>query len=207
MLTKKPPKPHFRADPTRQKIIDAARQLFVRQGFSGTAIGKIAKLANINHSLIFHHFTNKEGLWLAVKQHIVDEAAKKSPTLPDTNRSFHDFLHTLLTCMINFYRDHPDIVYLINWQRLEASQNHGFYIKNTKEASKWISAFQHYQQQGDISRDLDLAFIITMLSSIVSSASMDPYESISNDKSQAAYIDFCVERLIIAFRPKKKEYQ
>lgn len=190
-------KPCLRGDPTRDKIICAARTLFVQQGYSGTAVSSIATRANINHSLIFHHFGNKQGLWIAVKQHIVDEAAHQSPTLPDTNRPFKDFLHGLLTRMIDFYHKHPDIVYLINWQRLESSQNRRFYVKNTTENQKWVTAFKHYQQQGDINKHVNLTHLTTMVSSIVSSASMDPYESLNNDKRLADYITFCVQRLLL----------
>src|SRR3990167_6437866 len=82
------PSPHLRADPTRTKILKAARKLFVESGFAGTSMGKIATKANINHSLIFHRFGSKEGLWKAVKQSIVEEANKLSPTLPELNQSF-----------------------------------------------------------------------------------------------------------------------
>jgi len=45
---------------TDYKILVSARELFVKHGFSGTSMGKIAMKANVNHSLIFHHFGNKQ---------------------------------------------------------------------------------------------------------------------------------------------------
>ena len=42
-------------------IINAARTCFVEKGFAGTSISAIAKKAQINQSLIDHHFGNKTG--------------------------------------------------------------------------------------------------------------------------------------------------
>lgn len=106
---------------TKEKILLTARKLFVEYGFAGTSMGQIAKLAQVNHSLIFHHFENKEKLWLAVKQNIVKEKNQQSKMLPPTDQPFHDFLYTLVIKSIKFYRDHPDIMRMISWQRLERS--------------------------------------------------------------------------------------
>jgi AcrR family transcriptional regulator len=55
------------ADTTRKKILDAARKLFVKNGFAGTSISDIAGLAKINQSLIYHHFRDKQELWKGLK--------------------------------------------------------------------------------------------------------------------------------------------
>ncbi|MES2273652.1 MAG: TetR family transcriptional regulator [Chlamydiota bacterium] len=39
--------PQLRADPTRAKILKAARKLFVEKGFAGTSMGKIAEKASL----------------------------------------------------------------------------------------------------------------------------------------------------------------
>src|ERR1700722_14549753 len=108
---------------TKEKILEAARQLFVEHGFSGTSMGKIAKLAQVNHSLIFHHFGNKEKLWLEVKQSIARDANQRSKMLPEAKTPFKNFLRGLITKSINFYQDNPDIIRMINWQRLESDKD------------------------------------------------------------------------------------
>mgnify|MGYP002789645991 CR=1 FL=1 len=61
------------ADPTRAAIINAARHCFAQKGFAGSSISYIAKQAEINQSLIYHHFGNKRDLWIAVKVQILDD--------------------------------------------------------------------------------------------------------------------------------------
>ena len=59
------------ADPTAQRILLAATDLFIEQGFAAASIIKIAKAAAVTQSLIFHHFRNKANLWMLSKQYFV----------------------------------------------------------------------------------------------------------------------------------------
>lgn len=192
--------PHFRADPTRAKILKAARKLFVEFGFAGTSMGKIAEKAGINHSLIFHHFGNKEGLWKAVKQSIVEESNKLTPTLPGLNQSFHDFLKQLFIQNISFYRNNPDIIRMISWQRLEYKHKKEIGISISAESNAWLAALKHYQDKGDIHARLKLEFVLTYILSIISSTAMDPNVFIKQDNDFDNYIHFAVDRLLDGLR-------
>ncbi len=184
---------------TCDKILVSARKIFVEQGFAGASMANIAKLAEVTHSLIFHHFGNKENLWRAVKQNIAQDSEQQSKTLPSTNLPFAAFLRELIINSISFYRNNPDIMRMINWQRLEYNTDQNIGITLSAESQAWIAAFKHYQQKGDINSKLKIEFIVTLLLSIVSSAALDQNIFISNEKSQQAYIDFCVAHLQKAF--------
>jgi len=47
---------------TRQRILDAARDLFVENGYDATSMRAIAKRIEYTPTAIYHHFENKEGL-------------------------------------------------------------------------------------------------------------------------------------------------
>ena len=51
---------------TRQRIINAAVELFAAQGVTETTTKAVAKLAKVNEVTLFRHFGNKHGLLLAV---------------------------------------------------------------------------------------------------------------------------------------------
>lgn len=51
---------------TRQRIINAAVELFTAQGVTETTTKAVAKLAKVNEVTLFRHFGNKHGLLLAV---------------------------------------------------------------------------------------------------------------------------------------------
>jgi AcrR family transcriptional regulator len=52
--------------PARQRLIQAALELFTAQGVSGTTTKQIAEKAEVNEVTLFRHFGNKHGLLLAV---------------------------------------------------------------------------------------------------------------------------------------------
>lgn len=183
---------------TKEKILSAARALFVENGFAGTSMGKIAKLAGVNHSLLFHYFGNKENLWLAVKQSIAKDADHRSKMLPDTHLSFQNFLHELIIKSIQFYRENPDIIRMINWQRLEYSSEHKIGVTVSNEVQSWIDAFNYYKGKGEINTELKSEFILTLILSIVSSAALDQNIFINDEVAKKNYIDFCVDCLLKA---------
>jgi AcrR family transcriptional regulator len=51
---------------TRQRILDAARDLFWRQGYTATGIAQILKAADANSGSLYYFFPTKEDLLLAV---------------------------------------------------------------------------------------------------------------------------------------------
>ena len=54
------------AEVAREAILEAAEEVFAREGFAGARIDAIGAEAGYNKSLIFHYFGGKEGLYRAV---------------------------------------------------------------------------------------------------------------------------------------------
>lgn len=62
---------------TRARLLDAALELFARQGFSGTSIREIAEAVGIRDSAIYSHFDSKQALYEALLE-------RAGPGLPRT---------------------------------------------------------------------------------------------------------------------------
>ncbi len=50
----------------KEKILEAALELFAQEGYKATSTSKVAKRASVSEGLIFRHFNNKEGLLEAI---------------------------------------------------------------------------------------------------------------------------------------------
>ncbi len=59
---------------TKLRILDAAVDSFGAGGFSGTSSQTIARAAGVTPATVYHHFVNKQQLYLAAFQHSVDIA-------------------------------------------------------------------------------------------------------------------------------------
>lgn len=55
-----------RGERTRAEIVQAAHQLFLRQGYHGTSMRQIAAVAGIALGGIYNHFASKEDIFIAV---------------------------------------------------------------------------------------------------------------------------------------------
>lgn len=185
---------------TKQKILDAALNLFTQHGFAGTSMGKIAKQAGVNHSLLFHHFGNKVNLWVEVKQYIVERATQSMAIVPSTSLSFSEFLHDLFTNMLSFYANHPEIRQMIYWQRIENTGDTPIQIGMTRESDTWLDAFKHYQQQGDIAAQIPPEFAVTFVISLISGIGIDPIRYVDTNEAKQHYVDFCVDRTVFALQ-------
>lgn len=61
----------------KERILNAALQLFAKEGFAATSTSKVANEAGVSEGLIFRHFKNKEGLLQA----ILDNGAERGKAL------------------------------------------------------------------------------------------------------------------------------
>jgi AcrR family transcriptional regulator len=61
------------ATDTRQRLIDAAVELFTRHSFAGTSLQMIADELGFTKAAIYHHFRTREQLLAAVLEPMLDE--------------------------------------------------------------------------------------------------------------------------------------
>lgn len=184
---------------TRERLISIARDLFVANGFTGTSMTQIAAKADVNHSLLFHHFGSKLNLWLDVKDLIIEEGKKVSIILPSTEQSLSLFLKELMKNTISFFQNNPDIVRMMNWQRLEKATDQDIDFNIAQESKNWISAARHYQSTGEIDPTIKPEFAITMVLAIATSIATDPNIFAEDKEKKEEYIEFCVNRITKSF--------
>jgi AcrR family transcriptional regulator len=60
---------------TRNRLIDAARDLFGARGYEGTSIEAVLQSAGVARGALYHHFATKEALFDAVLDHVVADIA------------------------------------------------------------------------------------------------------------------------------------
>ncbi len=103
----------------RERLIEAAAEIFAQVGFAGASVGEIARVAGVTQPLVNHHFGTKKGLWQAVVdarftalQTALDAVETRSADLPE-----HERLRALLYEFVVFTGRHPTLSRML---RLEA---------------------------------------------------------------------------------------
>ena len=99
---------------TRARLLAAARREFAAFGIAGARVDRIAADAASNKAQIYHYFGSKEQLFDAVFTAVVDELVHELPLDVDD-------LPGYAARLAEHYEQHPDVLRLVTWQRLERS--------------------------------------------------------------------------------------
>jgi AcrR family transcriptional regulator len=67
-------------DARRRQILTGARTCFARHGYEGATVRRLEDAIGLSRGAIFHHFRDKESLFLAVAE---DDAANMVATVAD----------------------------------------------------------------------------------------------------------------------------
>jgi AcrR family transcriptional regulator len=109
-------RPERDAEATRQRLLAAARAEFAEHGIAGARVDRIATAADANKAQIYHYFGSKDQLfdaaWEALVRQIIEAAPLDVEDLPG-----------FATRLSDTYAEHPDLIRLITWQRLERGQD------------------------------------------------------------------------------------
>ncbi|RSM78181.1 TetR/AcrR family transcriptional regulator [Kibdelosporangium aridum] len=99
-------------DPTRDRVLAAARAEFARYGIAGARIDRIAKAARTSKERVYAHFGSKEALYRTISAQelaAVAEATRLDPAdLPGYAGRIHDH-----------FAAHPERYRLMSWGQLE----------------------------------------------------------------------------------------
>jgi AcrR family transcriptional regulator len=90
-----------RAEATRERIVQAARELVVEHGYDGVSTGQVLQLAGVSRGGLYHHFAGKQQLMAAVLQAVeVDFTARLAAAVADAPDPF-----TALETGVQWYLD------------------------------------------------------------------------------------------------------
>jgi len=135
-----------RKELTQKRIIRAARVVFARDGFAKASLFEVVKKSGVTTGAIYHHFTDKKGLFTAVaedlEKEIIREASKttrKSGTYWERFES--NVTQTLEVCARPdiqriVFREAPTVVGLHEWKKIEQKYGFGLLQKSIGEFAK-----------------------------------------------------------------------
>jgi AcrR family transcriptional regulator len=103
-------RPTRRSARTRERIIEAATEVFARRGAHGTRVADIAERAGIAYGLVYHHFRNKEEILTAIFAERWAQYVAYLEELSVTPLSFRDRMGRLVHFWVETYRQESDLM-------------------------------------------------------------------------------------------------
>jgi TetR/AcrR family transcriptional regulator len=158
-----PPRP---GSETVSRILAAAGALFAEHGYEAVSILSVADRAGVSKANIFHHFSTKRELYLAVLNNAVRDATLHLQNL-DTSGPFRTrfaaYAHNVLSSMLQQEPLHRLI------QRELLADNDGQLTKDLAERvfkdkfARLVAILRGGQQSGELRADVDPAMAAVML--------------------------------------------
>lgn len=97
-------------DDIKIRVIEAATDLFGQRGYGSASVRELVEAAQITKPTLYHHFGNKEGLFIATaKHHLVrlDDLAREAL---EADGTLQHKLERLVAAKIQFSADHPNVL-------------------------------------------------------------------------------------------------
>lgn len=115
----------------RTGILEAALQVFARDGFDGAALTDIAALAGVGHPLIHYHFGTKERLWKAAIDYAFGGAVEALERIVSASRDLEpvDMLQIMCRAGMRSAAEHPERMAMVFGE-----------ARNGSERFAWVSS-------------------------------------------------------------------
>jgi TetR/AcrR family transcriptional regulator len=149
---------------TEERILNAAKQVFYKDGLSGARMQDIADLAGINRAMLHYYYRNKESL---SKKVMHDSALKFHDTflqLLDTDKSFDEKIDFFIQHQIEFYSNNTELVIFALHESLSDKDFFKDIISHQHPSGIFISQLKEEIKKGHIKQFEFEEFIIYIIS-------------------------------------------
>ncbi|HZR58098.1 MAG TPA: TetR/AcrR family transcriptional regulator [Terriglobales bacterium] len=191
---------------TEARIIEAAVQLFSRQGFTGSSTSEIAKLAGVSEVTVFRHFPRKKELfWAATESRLrrlrISKELKQRLELDENPRTA---LPGIISLLVETVRHQPETIRLLYISLFQVDQGAERVLR--KHLATLFEPVQQYLSRcaaKGLIRDLEpgvaalgLAASVAAHENLKSILSQSETLCTSTDDAIAAYTDFWTKALV-----------
>lgn len=116
----------------REDLIGIARRAFAQHGYAGTSIRVVAEEAGLTKAALFHHFDNKEGMYLEAMRSVLDAlgALVAEAARSDTGTAFLERLDQLGAMSVDYLSSNPEAARLLTREFMER----GFFMQRGGDA-------------------------------------------------------------------------
>ena len=164
------------AEVAREAILEAAEEVFAREGFAGARIDTIGVQAGYHKSLIFHYFGDKEGLYRAImarfKRRMVDAYLGPLTAFAQCSDEMSAsrvrmFMELSIDRYFAFLTQHPRSLHIMAW---EAAEGWHTFLGDMKELEEHRASticlgnfLSKAQEAGIINPKLNTRFVLVSI--------------------------------------------
>lgn len=98
---------------TAERILDAAEDLFAEKGYAATSLGDVADRVGIRSPSLYNHFRNKEALYQAVLDRLIQEFSRPLVEISRSDDPDRDLVLQWLETIVRMHHANPNLARLL----------------------------------------------------------------------------------------------
>jgi TetR/AcrR family transcriptional regulator len=149
-----------------QAILEAAEILFAEKGFDAVSMSAIAELAKTSKPNIYHHFKNKDDLYLAIMKTAVQRSSALLDSLEEKPGTFKQRLAGFSAGQLDNILAHQRSTQLILREALSGGSQRGREIAKHivgEVFNRLVAMVRQGQQENEFRKDIDPALAAFMI--------------------------------------------
>lgn len=142
---------------SRERLREAAKSLFAKQGYESTTTAAICRLAGTSQSQLIKHFTNKNGILEAVFEHAWEQLNPAIHLAIEKVSSPREKLRILTDMMLTLFESDPElrILFLLEGRRIRGDGHMVKFVPGFLEFVKTLdSVFQEMAARAELAADV-----------------------------------------------------
>lgn len=158
-------------DNQRERILEAAEELFIRDGIDNVSIGAIAEAARIARKTLYEYFPNKQEIAQAIFQKLIDERLSVFDQLQIPEGSGFQRVEFMVLDMVNMLETYPEhIRFMVEFNTLYAREGSPTRVRQTYAIGSdlLLQMIQQGIADGSIRSDLTPHFLTAAILNLVS---------------------------------------
>jgi AcrR family transcriptional regulator len=110
--------PKRNADRTRARILSGAIAEFAAKGYSGARVDAICRAARANPRMLYHHFGDKDGLYVSVLEEVIGDLRREELKLAVDHVEPIEGMMQLFDFIHRHFGEHPELMHLLSGENL-----------------------------------------------------------------------------------------
>jgi AcrR family transcriptional regulator len=160
-------RPKRNADHTRERLLQAAVAEFSAKGYSGARVDVICRTGKANPRMLYHHFGDKDGLYVAVLERVLGELRREELKLEVDHVEPLEGMMQLFDFIHGHFGDHPELIHLLSGENLLRARFLRRSVDTPIVASPLIALVERLlrrgEQQGGIRKGIDALHLYVMM--------------------------------------------
>ena len=147
---------------TKQRLLDAAIDLFSRRGYHAVSVDEIVAAARVNKRMVYHYFESKDGIYRSALQEVYGRLEKVEFHAVELAGTAREKVTRLLDSYFAFLDGNPEFVQLLQWENLERGR-HIIESQHLLTKNPFMEKFRQIVDEGVASGDFRRNLNITHL--------------------------------------------